>query len=74
MRNVALLARKRAAALFALKLCPGIHYPVEWKWSIHTLYLVSVLDVEMTVRTEQSNVSSRHDGADYMGQDGGKVG
>ncbi len=29
------------------------------------LYLVSVLDVEMALRTEQSNVSSRHDGADY---------
>jgi len=26
----------------------------------------------MAVRTEQSNVSSRHDGADYMRQTGGK--
>jgi hypothetical protein len=38
------------------------------------LYLVSVLDVEMAVRTEQSNVSSRHHGADYMRQIEGKVG
>jgi hypothetical protein len=28
----------------------------------------------MAVRTEQSNVSSRHHGADYMRQAGGKVG
>jgi hypothetical protein len=32
------------------------------------LYLISVLDVEMAVRTEQPDVSSRHDGEDYMPQ------
>ena len=26
-----------------------MHYQAEWKWGIHILYLVSVLDVEMTL-------------------------
>lgn len=65
MCDVALLVDEPASTLLALKLFLVMHYPVKAKWSSRIPNLISILDVEMAFRTEQSNVSRRHDGADY---------
>jgi len=66
MHNVALLVSKYAAALLALILGWLVNNPVKPKRSTSMLNFVSLLNVEMVIGTEETNVPNGHSGADYI--------